>query len=249
MDLGEAAFFMGGGLVAGFINTVAGGGSIITLPILMFSGMGADVANGTNRVAILLQNVAATVGFRSQGVNKTRVAGMLAIPACLGALLGAWVAVSLDPLVLKRVFGGVLGLLAVVVLLRPGRWTEGSAEGVKKASSLSSWLVFFGIGLYGGFVQAGVGFLFLIGLVMWMGYDLVHANAVKVLTVLFYTGVALLVFVAKGHVEWIPGLTMAVGNMAGGAIASVYSVKRGVTWVRGFLVLFALISAVKLLFW
>jgi hypothetical protein len=247
MDLGFALLLVFGGLVAGFANTVAGGGSIVTLPLLMLAGLSPDVANGTNRVAILLQNVAATAGFRQHGLRVTRVSLILAVPASVGALLGAWIAVALDPEVLRSVFGVVLGLLSLVVFLRPGRWVKGREGGRRSVTSPLTWVIFFGIGVYGGFVQAGVGFLLLVGLVLWLGFDLVEANAVKVLTVLLYTAAALGVFVVSGQVAFGPGLLLATGNMAGGYAASVLSVKKGAGWVRGFLIVCALASSLKLL--
>lgn len=243
----EAIVLIGGGLAAGFMNTVAGGGSMLTLPLLMLVGLPPDVANGTNRVAIFLQNAAATGGFRSQGVRIARTGFLLAIPACFGALAGAWLAVSLDPSVLKRVFGVVLAVLAVVVLIQPKKFVSEDRGPVSSPTSPASWCVFFGIGVWGGFVQAGVGFLFLFGLVLWMGHGMVRANAIKVFVVLLYTAVALGVFLWEGKIAFLPGLVLAVGNMGGGYAASIFSVKKGAGWVRGVLVVCAVAASLNLL--
>ncbi len=170
-----------GGLAAGFINTLAGGGSAITVPI-MTEIVGVSIANGTNRIAILLANASALTRFQKGGAVPWRQVWRLVPPTVVGAGLGAWVATQVSGDVMKRVFAVVLVLVAASVLLRPGRWVEGRERDLGEP-----WrsLIFFGIGFYGGFVQAGVGFLFLMGLVLGSGLDLVKGNAAKVLLILF----------------------------------------------------------------
>ena len=105
---------VGTGLVAGFINTVAGGGSTLTLPLLMFLGLPANVANGTNRIAILLQNVVGVNTFRNKKVLNLTSDYKLAVPAILGSILGAYFAVEIDEETLRKV---ITGLMVVMLLL------------------------------------------------------------------------------------------------------------------------------------
>jgi len=237
-----------GGFAAGFMNTVAGGGSMLTLPLLILVGLPANVANGTNRVAVLAQNIAAVLGFRSQGVHPWRSGIWLSLPATLGAVVGASVAVEVDPLVLERIFGIVLIVLCGVVFLQPpDKGKDHESKITRTRPSLKTFAVFFVVGFWGGFAQIGVGFLFLGGLLLCADLNLVHANAVKIFVILIFTALSLLIFVHNGQVWIVPGLVMAAGNAAGGWLASVLSVRKGAGWVRVFLIASALLAASKLL--
>ena len=235
------------GFAAGFINTLAGSGSLITLPLLIFLGLPANVANGTNRVAILLQNVVAVGSFRRQKVLDVRGGLLLALPAVAGAILGAQIAVNLDESIIKRTVGILMVLMFFVVLVKPRRWLVGREDEKKGTALWLKALIFFLIGIYGGFIQAGVGIFLLAGLVLGAGYDLVRANAVKLLIVLCFTIFALLIFVFNDQVEWTTGLVLALGNMSGAWIASKIAVKRGAQFVRWFLLAVLLISGSVLL--
>jgi uncharacterized membrane protein YfcA len=230
------------GFAAGFINTLAGSGSLITLPLLIFLGLPANIANGTNRVAILLQNVVAVGSFRRQKVLDLRGGMLLALPAMVGAVIGAQIAVNLDELVIRRTVGILMVIMFFVVLVKPRQWLEGKSDDKKGISLILKILVFFIIGAYGGFIQAGVGIFLLAGLVLGAGYDLVRANAVKLLIVLCFTVFALLIFIFNDQVDWKTGLILALGNMTGAWIASRIAVKRGAKFVRWFLLAVLLVS-------
>lgn len=245
MDLTTAILLLVGGGAAGFINAVAGGGSAITLPILE-GLLGATTANGTNRIAILLANATAVAGYSKGGALPWRAAVRLLPATVTGAAVGAWTATMLTNDWMKRVFAVVLVLVAVSVIIKPSRWTSGSTgKGLQEP-----WrsLVFLGIGFYGGFVQAGVGFLLLIGLVMGGGLDLVRGNAVKVLLILVYTPVALIFFAGASQIDLVVGLVLAAGNSTGAWFASRLAVKRGAGWIRWVLVVVAIGAAIRMLF-
>ena len=235
------------GFAAGAINTIAGSGSLLTLPLLIFFGLPAGVANGTNRVAILLQNVVGAASYRQQGVLDERGALWLSLPAILGAVIGAQIAVDLDEELLRRSIGAILVLMLGVILLRPERWLHGLREQLEGRPSALAWLAFFLIGIYGGFIQAGVGVLLLAGLVLVVGYDVVRANAVKVLIVLVFTVFALAVFVRNDQVNWGVGLVLASGNMLGAWVASRMAVEKGAVWVRRFLIATVALAAAYML--
>lgn len=238
---------IGAGVAAGFINTLAGSGSLITLPLLIFLGLPANVANGTNRVAILFQNVVGVSSFHRQGVMDWRGGLLLAIPASLGAIIGAQIAVNLNEEMMRRTIGVLMAVMVIVIIVRPNRWLEGRPEMQQHRPSWIQWLIFFGIGIYGGFIQAGVGIFLLAGLVLSVGYDLVRANPVKVLIVLAFVIFALVVFIFNGQVVWKIGLILAVGNMLGAWIAARMAVKRGAVFVRWLLIIVVSVSAAKLL--
>ncbi|MFH1688521.1 MAG: sulfite exporter TauE/SafE family protein [bacterium] len=235
------------GFAAGFINTLAGSGSLITLPLLIFCGLPATVANGTNRVAILLQNVVGVSSFGQQKILSVRRGLILAVPAAMGAIAGAYIAVDIDEQMMRQVIGILMVVMLAVVIIRPRRWLEGRPDQGSSRVTTFQILTFFAIGAYGGFIQAGVGIFLLAGLVLSAGFDLVRANAVKVLIVLLFTIFALVVFVMNDQVNWLVGLVLAVGNMSGAFVASRMAVKRGAKFVRWLLIAVLVISAAVLL--
>lgn len=244
LDLANAALLLLGGLTAGFVNTVAGGGSAITLPLLVELLGDPLLANGTNRVAILLQNVVGVAGFqRGRAVPWASVTPLVA-PVLAGALAGSWVATRMDGETMEVVFALVIVGIAFSVLVSPDRWSGGHD---RKMGPVASVIVFGAIGFYGGFVQAGVGFLLLGALVLGGGLNLVTGNAVKVVLVLAFTVVALPVFLVAGQVSLLAGGVLAVGNMAGAWIASNLAVSKGGGWIRWVVVVAALGAAARML--
>jgi uncharacterized membrane protein YfcA len=235
------------GFGAGYINTLAGSGSLLTLPLLIFLGLPAPVANGTNRVAILLQNVVGVASFHQRKVLDVKSGLWLAMPAIVGSILGARIAVELNEMVMRTTIGILMLVMAVVVLLRPKRWLEGHPEARRKRPDWIQIVIFFAIGVYGGFIQAGVGVFLLAGLVLGAGFDIVRANAVKVFIVLLFTVFALGVFVLHDQVRWDLGLVLAIGNMLGARVAARMAVERGGEFVRWVLVAVVVASGIALL--
>jgi uncharacterized membrane protein YfcA len=235
------------GFVCGYINTLAGSGSLITLPLLMAMGLPANVANGTNRVAIVLQNVVGAGSFRRQKVLDWRGGLLRSIPAVIGSVIGAQIAVNLDEQMMRRAIGALMIVMLVVILVRPNRWLEGRPGAVRHRLDWKQTLIFFAIGVYGGFIQAGVGIFLLAALVLGAGYDLVWANAIKVFIVLCFTASALLVFLVNGQVQWGIGLLVGVGTMLGAWAGARMAVERGTSFVRWVLVAVVVVSAADLL--
>ncbi len=238
---------IGTGLAAGFINTTAGGGSMLALPVLMFLGLPANVANGTNRIAILLQNVIGVNTFRQKKVFNIKTDSHLVIPAVGGALAGAFFAVEIDPRLLEKIIAGLMVLMLLIVVAKPDVWVKEHAGEVDSKPTLFQYIIFFFIGLYGGFIQMGVGFFLLAGLVLGSGYDLVKANAVKVFIVLIYTVFTLGIFMVHGQVNWLAGLILAAGNMVGAWLGAHFTVKGGARYVR-YVLMAALILVILNLF-
>lgn len=236
-----------GGALAGFINTLAGSGSLITLPLLILAGLPPTVANGTNRVAILLQSGVGVRGFHKRGLLDGREAWKLMLPAVAGAILGAQLAVELPESAMKIAIAVLMVVMLGVILVRPARWLEGKDPAERKFGWLQA-VVFFGIGIYGGFIQAGVGVFLLGGLVLAGGYDLVRANAVKLLIVVGFTVFALAVFVLGGKVNWPMGLLLAAGNMAGAWLAIATAAKKGARFIRWLLMAVVTLAAAKMIY-
>ncbi len=236
---------VGVGIIAGFINTVAGSGSLLTLPLLMFLGLPANIANGTNRIGILLHNIVGTVTFRKHKMLNFREGLKIGIPAIVGSLIGAQIAINLNEAVMTKTIGGLLVIMFFLILLNPDRWIK-SREGHPPVSRWIQIIIFFLIGIYGGFIQAGVGFFLLAGLVLSAGFDLVKANALKVFIVLLYTPFALLVFILNDQVNYKLGLILAVGNMIGAFLGAKYAVKVGARAVSYFVLVALALASLQL---
>jgi len=224
------------GVVAGAINTIAGGGSLLILPVLMAVGLGANAANATNRVGILAQSVVATVVFGRESQVDWRGASRLVGPVVLGALLGAQISVTTPEWVLRGVIGGMLVVVLISLWMRPKRWLVDPKERVRALSPLGT-LALFSVGLYAGFLQAGVGVLFLMVLVWGTHRNLVAANGLKVLLVAILTVPALGLFAAQGLVSWPEGIALGVGQVIGGVIGAHSSVRWGPAFVRWVLLI------------
>lgn len=234
----------GAGLVAGVINTLAGGGTLLTVPTLVYFGLPATVANGTNRIGVLLQNVFATRGFRREGLDALSEAMPIVVPAVVGSLLGATVASSLSDVLYERIFG--VAMIVVLVPILRGSRALAAGETPPARSRRANALVFLAIGFYGGSIQAGVG-LFVIAALARSGLDLVRANAVKVILVGALTGVALPVFVVQGQIDWPYAIAMAVGFALGGELGARTAVRGGERVIRPVLVVAVLALAGSML--
>ena len=237
---------VGTGIAAGFFNTTAGGGSMLTVPLLMFIGLPANVANGTNRIAIVLQNVVAVSTFRKKKVIDLKTDYRLAVPAVFGALLGAFIAVEIDVELLKKVIAGLMVLMLFVVLLKPDAWVKTKVGMVEAKPSVLQYVIFFFVGVYGGFIQMGIGFFMLAALVLGAGFDLVKANSIKVFIALMYTIFALGIFFYHKQVDLVAGLILAAGNMIGAWLGVHFQVKGGAKYVRYVLILAMVIVILNL---
>jgi len=249
MEWYEALLIVSVGFIAGFLNTLAGGGSLITLPILIFLGLPPAVANGTNRIAIFSQNIFGVLGFRSKGVSDFPYSIWLGISAFFGAIIGAKIAVDIP----GDLFNKILAILIVMVVLFPifkkkQTGTVGPPERTGMKYRVAGVISFFFIGIYGGFIQAGVGFIIIAALTIINRTSLVKTNSIKVFVVGVYTLSALFIFILEGKINWGYGLTLAAGNSTGSWIASRLSVRKGDNWVQWFIIITVIGLAVKLWF-
>nr|WP_299385529.1 sulfite exporter TauE/SafE family protein [Allomuricauda sp.] len=236
------------GFAVGFINTVAGGGSLLSLPTLIFLGLPPAVANGTNRVAIVIQTAMATAGFKSKGVSTFPFNVYLGISAFLGAILGARIAVDVDGETFNRILAIVMLSVVLIIIFKPKLKLEEMQERLTGKYLWISIVVFFFFGIYGGFINAGLGFLMILFMHFVNRMNLVRVNATKVVVVLVYMLAALAVFAFNDKVDWKVGLILAIGNGTGAWVSSRFSVKKGDGFIKSFLVVMVIIMAVKLWF-
>ncbi len=232
-----------GGAGAGFINAIAGGGSVLTLPILMLSGLDASVANGTNRLAVALQGATASGAFYAQGVRLKRDILPFVQWAVAGAIIGSVVAVRIPPMGQEGVFGFIFIAFAVILMVNPNLLKPSS--GLLESTSGWSKPVLFLVGLYGGLFQAGVGVPLLVALVGLCGLDVIRASAVKVLIILIYSMFVLLVFSDAGMVDWTAGGLLGLGGVIGSLVGARVVVSHSLNLIRGFLICALLMAGVR----
>ncbi len=236
------------GFAVGFINTVAGGGSLLSLPVLIFLGLPPSVANGTNRVGIVIQTALATAGFKSKGVSTAPFNIYLGISALLGAIIGANIAVDIKGETFNKILAIVMILVVLVIVFKP---KIKLAEMQERITGKHLWIgivAFFFFGIYGGFINAGLGFIIILFLHYINQMTLVRANATKVAVVFIYTLSALAVFIANDKVIWEVGLIMAIGNAAGAWVSSRVSVDKGDGFIKTFLIIMVVAMSIKLWF-
>ena len=245
INLCTALLLCATGFVAGGVNTVAGGGSNLTLPVLMMLGLPADLANGTNRVAVMLQCLVGVRGYdKHDSLDRTAIVPIL-IPTLLGGVLGALFAALLPNLVLKPLLLGTILVMTLIILIRPSMIAHPpGSQALSPSQSKGGWFGLFLAGLYGGFVQAGVGFILLAALAGGLRYDLLGANALKTVCALAFTSVALGVFIAFDLVAWMPGLILAIGSMTGAQLAVKLAVRASPQAIKWFLFAMTLVAVI-----
>ncbi len=246
MDYLQAFFLIFIGVIAGFVNTVAGGGSLLTLPILIFLGLPPSIANGTNRVAIFLQNISGIAGFRSKGVYVFPYSIWVGISALLGAILGAQFSVNIKGDLFNQILAIIMIAVVVITIINPIKNPNETLERFGKKHQAIGIITFFFIGIYGGFIQAGVGFIIMGSLTLINRISLVKSNSIKVFVVFTYTIAALAVFIIEDQINWMYGLILSVGNMTGAWVASRWSVGKGDVWIRRFMIVMVTALAIKL---
>jgi uncharacterized membrane protein YfcA len=232
------------GVIAGFINVTAGGGSTLTLPALIFLGLDSSVANGTNRIAILLQNVSAVQSFKQENFFDLKTSLKLSFFTLPGSVAGALFAVKLED-ELFQIILGIIMIGIVISMILPKKETNHKDEPSKPNTGI--YLSMIGIGFYGGFIQVGVGFLLMASLQFLMKLDLVRVNMYKVFIVLIYTIPALLIFSLTDNVNWLLGIFLAIGNMMGGWWGAKMQIKKGEGLIKFVLAIAVFIMALKLL--
>lgn len=232
------------GVIAGFINVSAGGGSTLTLPTLIFLGLDTSVANGTNRIAILLQNISAIQSFKQENYQDFKLSLKLSLFTLPGAIAGAILAVKINDVLFKDILAIVM-IVIIISMIIPIKKNSND-----KQNAEAGWFVYLsmiGVGFYGGFLQVGVGLLLMASMRYLMKLNLVLINMHKVFIVFIYTMPAFFIFIITDNVNWLFGIALAIGNALGGWWAAKISVKKGEKFIKIVLAAAVLIMSLKLL--
>ncbi len=241
MSLGSALIIFIGGIFAGFINAMAGGGSLLTVPLLGLAGVEGLIANGTNRVSVLLATISTGIGFARGGYLDWRKTLPVLGPAMVGGAVGALVIANIEDLWFKRIFGVVM-IPLLILSLRPPKPDRTPADWPLWVSTA----VFFFVGVYAGAIQAGVGLILLL-ILNRAGHDLVAGNAIKNYVVIGVSLIAVPIFLANDQVRWLPALVLSAGTMTGGYIGANSAISGGERVIKPVLVVSVVILAGRML--
>ncbi len=248
MDILNILLILVTGTAAGFINSVAGGGSLLSLPLLITLGYPSAVANGTNRIAIIIQDIIAVANFKKKGYGNFKISFKLGIPAIIGAVIGSNIAISIPDSVFNTVLGIVMVVMLIIIIFNPQKKFMKNKKAIgKNFNKILGYSIFFFIGLYGGFIQAGVGFLIITALAFLTGSDLVEISSIKVFIVAMYLIPSLLIFIINGKIELLTGLILAAGNGLGAWIGTSLAVKNGEKMVKAVIFIAIIFMAGNLL--
>ena len=247
------AILVATGICSGFISSMAAGGSLLTLPVLIFLGLdGPTVANGTNRVALVIQNAFGIASFRRKGISDFRYGILISVPTVCGVIIGTLLVIQLgtidkSSIIFNRILAGIMIIVLAITIFNPLKKLQSSKENLGSSRKVLAALIFFFLGIYIGFIQAGVGFMIIVTITTVNGFSLVRTNALKMFVVFFATLIALSIFVMKGHVDWGLGLALAGGNSIGVSIGSHLAVAKGDRTIRIILVCSILVFSARLI--
>lgn len=247
IDVLEVLILMAVGTLAGWLNVMAGGGSLLTVPTMLFLGLPGPVANGTNRIAILAQNVVAAFTFFKKGYSDFKLSFTLAMAAIPGAILGASVGTKLDGPWFDRLLALIM-IVVMVMMMKKTKTPVDTTTPAKPKRLVLGHIAMVAAGFWGGLIQIGVGFILMPILHRILGLDLVRVNMHKVFIVLVYTIVALIVFASQVELAWLMGAALAVGNATGGWLGARTTIHKGDGLIRGVLITVLSVFVVKLLF-
>lgn len=234
------------GAIAAVINVNAGGGSSLTLPALIFLGLDSATANGTNRIAILMQNVSSVYTFKKAKYEQFNLSMKLSLITLPGAVLGALVAIQIS----DEVFNTILGIIMIAITLTmifPASKSKKNDDTENKKITIPLFITFVIVGFYGGFIQIGIGFVLMAILNKMMHFSLIYVNMHKVFIVFILTIPALFIFIISGNVNWYWGISLGLGNALGGWWGTKHSIKKGDKFIKAVLSVAIFIMALKLM--
>ncbi len=236
------------GCIVGVINTLAGGGSLITLPILIFLGLPSNVANGTNRIGLIMNAFSANMGYKSKGVSTYPFSIYIGLFALIGSLIGAYIAVDINDKLFNRILSVIMIIVILLILTGPKTSIVGLSERLNGKNLVVSCFVFFLIGIYGGFVNAGIGLIIMLFLNLYNKMNLIRVNATKSVVILIYTIGAFLTFLFNDLVNFGYGFALGFGTLFGAWWSSRYSVVKGEGIIKIFLLISVILLSIKLWF-
>ncbi|MGK0298252.1 MAG: putative membrane protein YfcA [Gammaproteobacteria bacterium] len=248
MEIWQGLLLLGTGIIAGFMNVMAGGGSLLTVPIMIFMGIPGPVANGTNRIGIIAQNITSVTTFFRKGFSDFKLSLSLAAMALPGSIVGAYMGTRLDGIWFNRTLAIIMLGVMIIMAVDKGKKTEHVSDTISRERLVAGHLLMIAVGFYGGFIQIGVGFIIMPVLHRVLGLDMVRVNMHKVFIVGIYTIAALIVFASQIEILWVLGVCLAVGNSIGAWLGTHTSISKGEKTIKIVLNTVMVLFIIKLLF-
>ncbi|KAB2908569.1 MAG: sulfite exporter TauE/SafE family protein [Ignavibacteriales bacterium] len=243
-DLLRYSLLLVTGFFTGVLNIMAGGGSVLTLPALIYIGLDPNIANGTNRIFILMQNLTAVVAFSNEKMSYFKQSFRLAIFTIPGAIIGAFLAVKIEGELFVKILG-VVTIILSLLMLAPIKHKPGVAD--ENHPKFILYPLLFAIGFYGGFIQAGIGIFIMFVLRSILKFDLVKVNVYKVFIAFIFTIPAFFIFIYHGQIDWGAGFVLGLGSILGAWVSAKVVSKLGEKVVKAVLVVSSLLIALNLL--
>lgn len=238
------------GALAGFINTLTGSGSLVTLAMLMFAGLPANYANATNRLGVLTQSTVAVATFYKNGKLNYQSSGWFVVPSVVGAIIGTQLAVNVSEKVIDTAIGTIMVVMLFVILIKPERWLKVESK-EKPNSKILTLIIFFIVGFYAGFLQAGVGVLLHVAFVLGAKYSIKDSISLKTFLVFLFTIPSLFIFIWSGQVEWGLAILLSIGQSVGAWSAAHFAMRHpsASLWTYRMLILVVVLSIFHIFFW
>ncbi len=233
------------GFLVGFINTLAGSGTIISYSVFVALGLPPSFANGTIRVGVIMQTLASSLMFKKGSFLDVKKGVALALPTVIGSLFGAQIAIEINQTLFNYLVGGLMFLMFIFLLVKPQKWIEGKEGKGLDLAYHWQFIIYLLIGIYGGFIHIGVGIFLLAALVLISGYDLLRANALKVFIVLMYSPFVLIIYMYNDHVQYGMALISSIGNVLGGVLASRLALSWGSQFIHWILLIVIILFMAK----
>ena len=247
-DLVRYILLIAGGFIAGAINVVAGAGSLLTLPVLIGSGLSPVTANGTNRINIILQDISATWGFIRRKELPLKITMVLAVPVVLGAAAGAYLATKLHSDSMNLIIMLLLVFMIIYVIRKPHN-SSGTKTliPVKKHIDWLTWVLFLVVGVYSGFLQVATTIILMNLLQRRLGMSVIMSDSVKIFLNLLMIPVAVVIFLLHGQISFLDGVIMGIGGFTGGWIGVKIANKLSPDLVRVVMIVVLSLATVYML--
>lgn len=238
------------GILVGFINIISAGGSLLSLPALIFFGIPSTMANGTNRIAIIIQNLTAMIEFYKKDLINWKLSIKLSVPAVIGSIVGAQYAIALSDEVFNRILAIVMIVVLILMFVKPHNMLKSERTSLTKGREVVLIVIFLLIGFYGGFIQAGVGFLIIATFSIFLSkMPLVEMHSVKTVVIAIYLICSLVVFISHDQIHWGYALILALGGGVGGWIGSKFAINIPEVWLKWTMIIVISFMAIRLFIW
>jgi len=249
MDIINLLLLILAGFLGGLLNTVASSGTAVTLPAMIFIGLSPQVANATNRVALLVGFIMATYKYHKAGLVDWKRGMQLAPMIIIGTIVGTLFVGKLNDTQVKQMLVFALLVSISLIILKPNTFKDTNSSLGIKPINLGIIITTFLIGIWGGLIVLDIGTFMLIAFSLQQGMNLQQANVQKAIQMLFVAGVSLIIFQSNSKVDWQAALFLSVGSVAGSYIGTKFTINPELKkWIYRFLLIIIGFEVFKLLF-